>query len=370
MAVIEAGGHSGQNSRDPFPLWLPILTIGLLLFGFKPRNSADAQGFGAADSESPRSGADRGRAARTPSEIPALGWKDILFRLYDNIGNHRVIAIAAGVTFYSILALFPAIAALVALYGLFADPATIWNQLGNFSGVLPSGAIQIMSEEMHRVAAQGNNKLGVTFIIGLAIALWSANAGIKALMDALNLVYDEPEKRGIIKLNAVSLAFTSAAIVFLLLAVAAVIVLPLALDYIGFPPVTDQITRAVRWPVLLALVTLAIAVLYRYGPSRDKPQWRWVSWGSAFAAIAWVVASILFSWYAANFGSYNKTYGSLGAVIGFMIWMWMSTIVILIGGELDAEMEHQTRRDTTTGRSAPMGQRGAKMADTVGAARD
>jgi membrane protein len=207
----------------------------------------------------------------------------------------------------------------------------------------------------------------VTFIVGLATALWSANAGIKSLFDALNLVNKEPEKRGLIKLNAISLTFTLAAIVFVLLALGAMVVLPIVLDYLGIAAAADLATKILRWPALLLVLMLGLAFLYRSGPSRAKPKWRWITSGSVFAAIAWVAVSILFSWYAAHFGSYNKTYGALGAVIGFMIWIWLSVIVILLGAELNAEMEHQSARDTTTGAAKPLGSRGARMADTLGA---
>ena len=311
----------------------------------------------------------RGRLADTPSEIPPRGWKDILWRVYQNIGEDRILALAAGVTFYSILALFPAIAALVALYGLFADPTSIASHLNNLSGILPGGALDVVGEEIRRISAQGNNTLGLTFIVGLATALWSANAGVKALFDTFNIIYKEKEKRSFIKLNALSLTFTAAAIAFVLLALAAVVVLPMALEFFGIGAAAELIAKIARWPALLAIVLLGLAVLYRYGPSREKPRWRWVTWGAAVAAIFWLIASLLFSWYAAKFGSYNKTYGSLGAMVGFMIWIWLSVIVILFGAELDAEMEHQTIKDTTTGAPKPPGSRNATMADTVGSSQ-
>ena len=311
---------------------------------------------------------DRGRSATTPSEIPARGWKDILVRTYGELGEDRVVAIAAGVTFYVLLAIFPAIAALVSLYGLFADPQTISEHLNSVGAVLPGGAVDIVGEQINRVTEQGSGTLGATFFTGLAISLWSANAGIKALIDALNIVYGEKEKRGFFKLNALSLTFTVGIIAFMLLAMGAMVALPIVLDHVGLGRVTEALIKLGRWPVMFLVVALGIALLYRYGPSRDTAKWRWVSWGSALAAIVWIVASILFSWYAANFGSYNKTYGSLGAVIGFMTWIWISTIVVLLGAELDAEMEHQTARDTTEGKPRPLGARGARMADTVGEA--
>jgi membrane protein len=353
-------------------LWVTALTAALIFVGFKPHRFAGAVDARASRSDHPRvpqHGHDpsRGRLAEKPSDIPVLGWKDILWRVYQNIGNDRVVALAAGVTFYSILALFPALAALVAVYGLFADPNAIAAQFDSLSGMLPEGAAHVLGDEMKRIAAQGNNTLGVTFIVGLATALWSANAGIKSVFDALNLVNKEPEERGFTRLNAISLTFTLATIVFVLSALGAMVVLPIVLNYLGIAAVAELATKILRWPALLLVVMIGLAFLYRYGPSRAKPKWRWVTWGSVFAAIAWLAVSMLFSWYAANFGSYNKTYGSLGAVIGFMIWTWLSVIVILLGAELNAEIEHQSARDTTTGAAKPIGSRGARMADTVGA---
>jgi membrane protein len=366
------------RGRAGIPLWVTGVTAALLAIGFRPARHAGAPRTHREDHKMSDQGsiaraageADRGRLARTPSEIPARGWKDILFRVYANIGHDRVVAIAAGVTFYSILALFPAIAALVSLYGLFADPSSIATHLDSLSGVLPGGAVQVIGDELHRLTTQRNDTLGITFLVGLATALWSANAGMKSLFDALNLVYNEPEKRGLIRLNLVSLAFTGATIGFVMLALAAMIVLPFAFNYLGLGALTAQILRWARWPALFVVVAFGLAVLYRYGPSRAEPRWRWITWGGALAALLWLAASVLFSWYAANFGNYNKTYGSLGAIIGFMVWMWLSTIVILLGAEIDAEMEHQTLRDTTSGPPKPLGRRGATVADTIGPAQD
>jgi membrane protein len=312
---------------------------------------------------------DRGRLAEVPAEIPARGWKDILLRVYNNVSAHRVMAIAAGVTFYSLLAIFPAIAALFSLYGLFADAGTIAVHLDDLSGVLPGGALDVLREQMTRLAAQGQGTLGLTFAISLLTSLWSANAGMKAFFDALNIIYGETEKRGFIALNALSLAFTSGAIVFLLFALAAIVVLPIALHFVGVEHTVDPIMPLLRWPLMFVVVTFALAVLYRYAPSRARAKWHWITRGSAVAALVWLGASFLFSWYTAHFSAYNATYGSLGAVIGFMVWIWLSVVVFLMGAELDAEMEHQTLSGTTTGRPLPLGARGATMADTVGAAQ-
>lgn len=279
----------------------------------------------------------RNRSARTLPGSPARGWMEIIYGVYESVSRDRILANAAAVTFYALLALFPGIAALVSVYGLFADSKSIAGHLGVVSGILPGGAIEVIREQLTRLTAQGSTTLGISFVIGLVISLWSANGGIKALFDALNVVYQEKEKRSFVKLNAISLAFTLGVILFLLVALACVIAVPVALDYL--PGVTGFIVDVARWPVLLVLVAAALAVIYRYGPSRNEPRWRWISWGSAFAAVMWLAASTLFSWYAANFGSFDKTYGSLGAVIGFMTWMWLSIIVILVGARLNVETE-------------------------------
>lgn len=312
----------------------------------------------------------RGRLARHPSQIPARGWKDIAIRVYKSVSDDRILAEAAGVTYYALLAIFPAIAALVSIYGMFADPAEIASTLDGVKGILPGGAIDVVREQLTRIAAQPRSTLGLGAIFGLLVALWSANAGIKALFDALNVVYGEKEKRGFFAVNATSLAFTIAAIGFLLIAIGAIAGLPAILKHLPLGHVLEWIISLLRWPLLLASVVVALAFIYRYGPSRDRPKWKWVTWGSAIAGVLWLGVSALFSWYAANFGSYNETYGSLGAVIGFMTWLWISAIVILLGGEINAEMEHQTLRDSTEGHPVPLGARGAAMADSVGAAQD
>jgi membrane protein len=310
-------------------------------------------------------GADQagGRTATTPSEIPARGWKEILWRVVSGFNEDRILMNAGAVTFYALLALFPAIAAIVSIYGLFASPAIISQQVNHLNGIMPGGGMSVIRDQLTRVAAKGSGSLTAGFVIGLLVSLWSANGGIKGLFDALNVVYGETEKRSFLKLNAISLAVTLGMIAFLIVAIAAIVAVPTLLHY--FPPFIGKIVNICRWPLIFVLVVMALAVIYRYGPSRDYPEWRWLSWGSVAAAVLWLAVSGLFSWYAANFGSFNKTYGSLGAVIGFMLWMWLSTAVILIGGKLNAEIEHQTERDTTTGKPQPLGQRGARMADTV-----
>ena len=311
----------------------------------------------------------RGRRATAPWEIPWAGWKDILWRVYASINDNRLLAVAAGVVFYSLLAIFPAVAAFVSLYGLIADPSTVAAHLSLASGILPSGAVDILHEEITKLVAKSDAKLSFGFITGLAVALWSANAGMKAIIDALNVVYDEKEKRSFVRLNLVSLLFTFVAILLLMVALAAIVIAPIIFSMVGLSTLFSLAVADLRWLLLLLLATVALAAIYRYGPSRREARWQWLSVGSVAAAIGWLISSLLFSWYISNFGAYNATYGSLGAAVGMMMWMWISAIVILLGAELNAEIEHQTARDSTVGSEKPLGRRGAVMADTVGAAR-
>ncbi len=309
-----------------------------------------------------------GRRAKSPFAIPWAGWKDIFWRTYPRIDDDRLLATAAGVVFFGLLAIFPAVTALVSFYGLFADPVTIGDNLQTLAMMLPEGAFQIVEDQVARVVSHGNTALGITFLFGLVLAIWSANAGVKAIIDTLNVAYEEREKRGFIQLNMVSLAFTVGGIVALLLMVGAVVAFPLALDHLGIAPESKLIVTLARWPLLLVILLGALAILYRFAPSRDAPRWQWLSVGAVTAAVLWIAGSALLSWYLSAFANYNATYGSLGAAIGLMMWMWMSAIVVMFGAELNSEVERQTLRDTTTGRPKPLGSRDAVSADTVGAA--
>jgi membrane protein len=367
-----------------WPLLCSALLVGMLVAGDlirayrRPRLAAQEHGtgaFGTSRSTDEPHGLQltqagepgRGRHAQAPRQIPWKGWKDIFWRTYRQIGEDRLLAVAAGVVFYGLFAVFPAVTALVSLYGLFTSPAAISDQLVLLSGILPDSAVEILREQIGRLTAN-SSKLGLGFIFGLAVALWSANSGMKAILDALNVVYEEKEKRGFIKLNLISLAFTLAGIGVLLLALGTVVVLPIALNYLGLHDATDLLLRFARWPLLIVIIIFGLAVLYRYGPSRREPRWQWISVGSFFAAVAWLVSSALLSWYLASFAHYDATYGSLGAAIGLMMWMWISSIVILFGAQLNSEIEHQTARDSTMPGSKRLGARGADMADTVGKA--
>ena len=277
--------------------------------------------------------------------------------------------IAAGVTFYLILAIFPGTAALVSVYGLFVNTNTMISHLDMMTGVAPGGAIDVLRDQLTRLSQQNGTVLGISLLVSIAISLWTATSGVKAIFDGLNVAYGEEEKRSFIKLSAIALIFTIGTIVFVLLLLAAVVALPIMLNYIPLPGLSAVALKVARWPILFMVTALALAIFYRFGPSRVEPQWRWITWGSVSATLLWITGSILFSWYVASFGSYNKTYGSLGAIIGFMTWIWLSIIVIQLGAELNAEIERQTARQSTKGPAKPLGARGAKMADTIGAAQ-
>jgi membrane protein len=310
----------------------------------------------------------RGRHSGSPLQIPWAGWKDILWRTYVRSGEDRLLAIAAGVVFFGLLAVFPAITALVSCYGLFANPSTIGANLQTLALMLPQGSFEIVQDQIARVLMKGDTALGATFLFGLGLAIWSANAGAKAVIDALNVVYEEREKRSFIRLNLLSLAFTTGGIAALLLMVSAVVAVPLALGHAGLASESRIIIGLGRWPLLLVTLLAALGLLYRFGPSRQAARWEWLSVGTLAAALLWIAGSSLLSWYLSNFGNYGATYGSLGAAIGLMMWMWMSAIIVLFGAELNSEIEHQTALDTTIGHPKPLGTRGAVMADTMGRA--
>jgi membrane protein len=309
----------------------------------------------------------RGRHADAPNKIPPRGWKDILIRAVKEFGDDQIPLISAGVTFYALLALFPGLGALVALYGLFADVAEARHDLAVLSFILPPDVLRLIGEQMVRISAAHAGGLSLALVGGLVLSIWSANGAMKAVIQALNIAYEEQEKRKFVRKTAISLVFT---VGFLLFAVATIAVLaaPAAIKPFAGETVATMVGW-ISWPLLVAGLGLGLALLYRYAPSRDDVKWRWISWGSVAVLVAWTALSAAFSLYAANFAHYDKTYGSLGAVIGLMMWIYFSSQVVLFGAELNSEIEHQTLKDTTVGPPKPLGQRGAVMADTVGAAQ-
>jgi membrane protein len=311
---------------------------------------------------------ERGRSADQPSDVPKRGWWDILMRVKDDISEKNLSLVAAGAAFYALLAIPSAITALISLYGLVLDPGNIQKQVQAMAGVLPDEAIRLLSDQLQTLASHSSSTLGVGLIVSVSLALWSARSATSSMIVALNIVYEEPEKRGFIWFQAVTLGLTAGIVLFMLVALALVAVLPAIIDFLPFGEFGKTIASIARWPVLLVMVMIGLSAFYRYAPSRETPRWRWVSWGAVVATVLWLIGSALFSLYVAKFASYDKSYGSLGGVVVLLMWLYLSAFVVLLGAELNAEIEHQTARDSTTGRSKPLGTRGAKMADTIGRA--
>lgn len=309
---------------------------------------------------------NRGREADSPQEIPAPGLKDVFWRVYASLTEDRITLIAAGVTYYLLLALFPALSALVSLYGFVSDPAGIVDRIAFLSTIMPADGLNILLDQMRALTTERNTTLSIALIGGLALALWSANNGMKALFEAMNVAYAEEEKRGLVRLNLISLLFTLGALLLAIVILFAMGVAPAVLKYLWLDRFTEVIIRLVRWPVMILFVAGGIMMLYRFGPSREPAKLKWLTWGAAFSTLAWLAASIAVSFYLGNIADYNATYGTLGALIGFMVWTWISVIIVIVGAEINAELEHQTVRDSTTGTPKPLGDRGAYMADTIG----
>jgi membrane protein len=308
---------------------------------------------------------ERGRQAESPRQIPAKGWRDIALRVKREASEDNVSIIAAGVAYYGFLAIFPALAAVILIYGLFADPSAVQHNIASLSAI-PSDVRDMLSQQLTNLARQSNGSLSAGVGISILLAVWSATKGMKALIESLNIAYSEREQRGFFRRSAITLLFTIGMIALGAFAVMLVAVFPAAVDRLGLPHMVATIIQWARWPILAAAVLLGLALLYRYGPSRQHPRWRWVTWGSGLSTAIWLAASAGFSFYVSHFGSYNKTYGSVAAIVILLTWFLLSAYVVIFGAELNGEMEHQTAKDTTTGTSRPLGRRGAHYADTVG----
>jgi membrane protein len=316
--------------------------------------------------EDERAKAEHGRHAERPAQIPRRGWWDVLKRTGREVKEDNVSIVAAGVAYYSFLAIFPALTALVFLWGLVADPGDIDRQLASFAGVLPGDAQQMLHDQLTRLASQSHGSLGIGALASLAVALWSAGNGIGALITALNIAYDQQETRGFFRLTGLRLLLTVGGIVFVLVALGAVVVVPALFSWLGLSGIGADLVRWLRWPFLAAAVLGGLAVLYHVGASRTRPRWRWVSPGAVVATVLWLLGSVGFSFYVSHFGKYNQTYGSVGAIVILLTWFLLSAYVVILGAELNGELERQTVKDTTVGPPEPIGRRGAYPADTVG----
>ncbi len=309
----------------------------------------------------------RGRDAEHPADIPPRGWKDIARRTWAEVSDQNLFLIAGGVTYAVLLALFPGLAALVSLYGLAFDTAQIEKQVAALSGVLPAQTQELLSQELHSLVESSGGALGFAAIVALLLAIWSASRGMSGLITAINIAYEEKERRSFVKFNLIALGLTVGLVAGGVIAIA---VLPAAVQLLAVGSATKWLLLLVQWPLLNILVMGGLAVLYRFGPDRDKPQWRWVSPGAIAATVLWIIGSVGFTVYVANFNSYDKTYGSLGGVVILLTWLYLSALMVLLGAVINAQSERQTLKDSTEGAPRAMGRRDAHAADTLGESTD
>jgi membrane protein len=308
---------------------------------------------------------DRGREAESPAQIPPKGWRDVLLRLRYDIKEDQIGLVAAGVAFYAMLALFPALIALVSVYGLVVGPEQAAAQARQLTDIMPREAADLIGTQLTNVASTSSGAKITSLVISVATALWSASSGMKALITGVNIAYDEPETRGFLKLRGLALLLTVGAIIVFALAIGAIAVFPALASKLPGGAVLEAVAGVLRWVVLAAVIIGGLAIIFRLSPDRDQPRMRWVSSGAVLATVFWLLASIGFSFYVENFGSYNKTYGSLAAVVILLFWLYISAFIILLGAELNGQLELQTRKDTTTGPARPLGRRDAYAADKV-----
>ena len=311
----------------------------------------------------------RGREADSPMQIPRKGWIDIVMRVKDEIATDHISLVAAGVAFYGLLAIFPAITALMSITGLLYNPTELVGALEGVTAVVPPDVSQMLLDQARSVAESETGGLTLGLVLGLGLALWSASAGVASLIEGINMAYDEKETRSFVKLKAMTIVMTLAMIVGVLLAATLAVVLPVVLSFMAISPALELLIRVLSYVPLALIVVAGIAIIYRWGPDREPAKWRWLTPGSIAATVLWLIASVGFSLYVQNFGSYNETFGSIAGVIVVLMWMWISAFVVLMGAELNSEIEAQTARDTTTSPREPIGHRGAVKADTIGAGR-
>jgi membrane protein len=304
-----------------------------------------------------------GSEADKPQEIPAKGWFQIAKRGWAEAKADNVPLMAAGMAYYAFLAIFPAIIAAVLLFSFFADPSTITTQLDALGTAIPEDIKKTITDQVGLAA--GNGKVGFGAVIAILVALFSASGGMSNLMTAVNLCYDEEETRGFVKKRLVALALTVGAIVFFLVVVSLVAVLPIVLGFLGTSGIVAFLIQAARWVLIVVVITVALAVLYRVAPDRDAPKLRWVSVGAGIATLLWIVASVGFSIYVSQFGSYAKTYGAIAGIVILLLWLFITAYAILLGAEINAESEQQTVKDSTKGPEQPIGERDAVKADSV-----
>lgn len=311
---------------------------------------------------------EHGRYAKSPHEITRRGWWDILMRIKNQMAEDNLNIVAAGIAFYAFLAIFPALAAIISIYGLVVNPQIVHNQLSQMSGFLPQETHKLIGEILTQIASHSSKALGWGVVISILLGLWSANRGTQALFSGLNIAYDQKENRNFFMLLGRTLLFTLGGVILVIVSMVLVIGLPAIINTFPFPVMMKTLLIWMRWPVLALMILGSLAITYRYAPNRTKAKWRWVTWGSTFATVLWLAGSLAFSIYISHFGNYDTTYGSVAAVVILLFWLYLTSYFILLGAEINAEMEHQTLKDSTIGAEKPMGKRGAFPADDLGKA--
>lgn len=318
-----------------------------------------------ADKDSPQHNpADAGSTADSPTEFSFTAWKAILGRVWVNNSEHNLSLMSAGVAFYAFLSFVPLLGALVMSYGLVADPATVSRHMKTIIDLVPADAAKLIYEQLLNLTTTAASRKGFGLLLALTIAIYGASRASQAIITALNVIYEQRDRRGIIRGTIVSTVLIIGAIAVAIVGVLAASMMGYAQNLLkDFGPAGIVLAQGVTWLLAGGLCCLAIGAMYRFAPDRHDARWRWLTIGSVAATLLWLVATLGFGVYAARFGDYNATYGSLGAVVVLLMWLYISAYAILIGGLINAEAERQTGRDSTTGRPRPMGKRGAVVAD-------
>lgn len=310
--------------------------------------------------------ADRGRLAQRPSEIAWRGWWDVLWRVKDQLDVHNVSIVAGGLALFGMLAVFPSLAAAVAIYGIVASPETIQAQIQTFSGMLPAGTIEIVQNQLRELVSKRSETLSIGVIVGIVLALWSARKGMVALITTINVAYNEHDRRSFVARTLLSMGFTIGGVLGFILVILLGVAVPVVLKLLPLGIAAEWILLGVRWALLWLIAIFALATLYRFAPHRARPRWEWVNAGSVIAATLWLLGSVLFAVYVRNFDSFGEAYGAIAGVVVMLMWFYVSSYVVILGAEINSELERQTVNDTTIGPNKPIGERGAYSADTVG----
>lgn len=280
---------------------------------------------------------------RWADRLTAARWYEVARQTLSDIFEDRVPSVAAGITFFGLLAMFPALASIVSLYGMFADRSSIRDLTEGLSPYLPGGAVTVLDTQLHRLVTQPSAKLNFAFVAGFLVAAWSASGGVKALVDGLNIAYETRDRRSFLQLTLTALFFALAGIVLGTAITALGVVIPVELHLVHLPAAFKIFFALLRVPVVYVICVLILDIIYRLGPDRRNERWQWLSWGSGFGAALWIAATLLFAWYVQEFGSYDRVYGNLGAAVGFLTWIWIMLVILLAGAELNCEIERRRR---------------------------